>query len=78
VQVAFRQKLLLQARFHPLAKQGAIGQHHASAAVRLEQADEQDQKQIGGFAGAELSREVVLNPVFFHPTERRIGEDHVP
>jgi hypothetical protein len=61
VQVAFGQQALLQACFDALAEQGAIGQHNRGSAAGFKQADEQGQKQIGCFEGAELGWEVVLN-----------------
>ena len=77
MQVAFGQQSLLQPRFDALAEQGAIRQHNRGPAAGFEQADEQGQKQIGRFAGAELGREVVLNAVFLLAAEGWIGDDHV-
>jgi hypothetical protein len=38
---------------------------------------DQDQEQVGGLAGAEGGREVVLDAVLFHAAEGRVGDDDV-
>ena len=77
VQVAFGQQALLQPRFDALAEQAAIGQHNRGPAAGLEQANEQGQEQISGFAGAELGRKIILNAVFLHTPKGRIGKDQI-
>src|SRR5690606_11555134 len=41
------------------------------------QANKQRHKQVGGFAGAELGREVVFDAIFFGATERWVGNNDI-
>ena len=77
VQVALFQQMFLEAGLDAFAEQRAVGQHDGGAATGFEQADEQRQKQVGGFLGAEVGGEVGFDAVFFTPAKGRVGEDDV-
>ena len=63
--------------FTPSPNSVPSGSTRPGAAAGLEQLHEQHEEQIGGFAGAELGREVGFDAVFFHAAERRIGDDDI-
>ncbi len=77
MQVAGLQQLLLDARLDAFAEQRAVGQHQRGAAAVLQQVHDQHEEEVGGFAGAEGGGEVVLDAVFFHAAEGRVGDDDV-
>ena len=77
MQVALLQQVFLEPGLDALAEQRAVGQHHGGAAAGFQQADDQGEEQVGGFAGAEVLREVGLDAVFFLAAEGRVGEDDV-
>jgi len=77
VQVALGQQLFLDATLDAFTEEKAVGQHHRSAATVFEQLHDQHQEEIGGFAGAEGGGEVSFDAVFFHATERRVGDNAV-
>ena len=58
VQVALGQQLFLDRRFDPFAEQRAVGQHDRAASAVLQQREDQNQEQVGGFSRAELLRKI--------------------
>lgn len=77
MQIAIGQERFLDPGFHAFAEERPIGQHQASAAAGFEDPHQQDEKQIGRFAGAELGGIVRLDAVFFHAAEGGIGDDDI-
>ncbi len=77
VQVALFQQVLLEPGLDAFAKQRAVRQHDGGATAGLEQTDDERQKQIGGFLGAEVRGEVASRCRPPPAAEGRIGEDDV-
>ena len=77
VQVALFHQVFFQPGLDAFAEQAAVGQDHGGAAVGFEQANDQGQEQVGGFARSEMLREVGLDAVLFLAAERRIGQHDV-
>ena len=77
VEVALGEEGFLDAGLDPLAEEGAVGQDESGAAAGLEELHDEDEEEVGGFAGAELGGEVGLDAVFFHAAEGGIGDDAV-
>ncbi len=77
MQVALFEQVLLEPGLDALAEQAAVGQDHGSTATGLEQAYEEGEKQVRGFLGAEVRREVGLDTVLLFAAEGRVGEDDV-
>ena len=75
VQVALFHQMFFQPRLDAFAKERSIGQDHGGAAIGFEHADDERQKEIGGFAGLEVLGEVALDAVFLTPAKGRIGEN---
>ncbi len=43
----------------------------------LQQLDDQRHEEVGGFARAQVGGELVLDAIFFHAAEGRVGDDDV-
>lgn len=46
------------------AEEGAVGPNHAAAAAGFEHPHDEDEKEVGGLAGAELGWEVGFDAIF--------------
>ena len=63
--------------FTPSPNKVPSGSTTAARPPGLSELDDQHQEQVCGLAGAELTREIVLNAVLLHAAKRRIGQHHV-
>ena len=78
VEVELSEKFFLDGDFGVIgAEEEAVGQDDGAAAVLLETVHNESDEEIGGFAAAEIGREVLLDAVFFAAAVRRIHEDDV-
>ena len=77
MQIAFLHQMLLEPRLDSFAEQRTVGQHHGGPPTRLQQADDQSQKQVRRLSGPKVLREVALDTVFFLAAKGRIGEHNV-
>ena len=77
VEVALLHQVFFESGFDAFAEQGAVGEDDCGASARLEQSDDQGEKQVRGFLGAKVRGEVALDTVFFLAAEGRIGQHHV-
>jgi hypothetical protein len=77
VQIAFGEQLFLDGGLHAFAEQSSVRQNDGTSTAVFQQRQNQHQKQIGGFTSSELLREVGLDAVLLHASERWIGDDAV-
>ena len=70
VEIALGEQRFLEPGFHSLAEEGAIRQDNGAAAAGLEQAEDQGEEEIGGFAGLIGFREIALDAVGFLAAKR--------
>ena len=61
----------------PSPKSEPSGSTTAARPLRLEEANDEGQEKVGGFAGLEVLGKVALDAVFLLAAEGRIGEDDV-
>src|SRR6185312_11016788 len=77
VEVALAEEFFLDASLDALPEEGAVWQNNPRPAAGLQHAHDEDEKEIGGLAGAELTGEVGFDAVLLHAAERRVGDDDV-
>ena len=77
VEVALLHQVLFEPRLHAFAEERPVRQHHGGAALRLQEADDERQKEVGRLAGLEVLGKVALDAVFLTAAEGRIGENNV-
>lgn len=78
VEVKFGEELLLDGNFGVIgAEKEAVGQDDGAAAVLLEAVHDEYHEEVGGFAAAQVGREVLLDAVFFIAAVRWIHKDDV-
>jgi hypothetical protein len=77
VEVAFLHQVFLEPGLHAFAKEGAVRQDHRRPAAGFEQADDEGEEQVGGFAGLEMLGEVGFDAILLAAAEGRVGEDDV-
>jgi hypothetical protein len=77
VQVALGEQFLLDAGFDAFAKERAVGQHNRAASAVFDQVHDEDEEQVGGFAGADGGGEILLDAILLHAAERRVGDDDI-
>ncbi len=77
VKVAIGEEGFFDAGLDTFAEEGVVWQHQTGAATGLEDLHEENEEEVGGFAGAELGGVVGLNAVFLHAAEGWVGADYV-
>jgi len=77
VEVALGEQGFLDAGLDAFAEESAVGQNESGAAAGLENLHQEHEKEVGGFAGAELGGEIGLDAVLFHAAEGRVGDDDI-
>ncbi len=78
MEVELAQEFFLDGDFGIIgAEEKAVGQDDGAAAVLLETVEDEGDEEIGGFAAAEIGREVLLDAVFLAAAVRWIHEDDV-